>query len=197
MIGAADAQQMLKTAVIGRTRRIVLAGNGPILWRLASQCLDAGVALDTLLVTTPRAQRWRARTKAWDFVLSANFLRGFALERKVRRRVRVIANVTAIVASGLYRVEALQFETARGTHALQVDLLLLNQGMVPDINLGSALGCAHRWNDAQACFEPIVDAWGGSTLPGVFFAGDAVGIAGADAAPARGHLAALAVANAT
>jgi bacterioferritin-associated ferredoxin len=68
--------------------------------------------------------------------------------------------------------------------------------MVPDVNLGSALGCAHRWNDAQACFEPVVDAWGGSTLPGVFFAGDAAGIAGAAAAEARGQLAALAVANA-
>ena len=196
VLGAADAQRMLTTPVIERTRRVVLAGNGPILWRLASECLDAGVALEALLVTTPRTQRWRARTKAWNFALSSNFLRGLALERNVRRRVRVIANVTAIVASGPGRVETLQFETARGTHMLQVDLLLLNQGMVPDINLGSALGCAHRWNDAQACFEPIVDAWGGSTLPGVFFAGDAAGIAGADAAPPRGHLAALAVANA-
>ena len=68
--------------------------------------------------------------------------------------------------------------------------------MVPDINLGSALGCAHRWNDARACFEPVVDAWGGSTLPGVFFAGDAAGAAGAAAAEPRGQLAALAVANA-
>ena len=79
---------------------------------------------------------------------------------------------------------------------LRADLLVLHQGMVPDVNLGSALGCAHRWNDAQACFEPVVDAWGGSTLPGVFFAGDAAGIAGAAAAEARGQLAALAVANA-
>jgi thioredoxin reductase/bacterioferritin-associated ferredoxin len=196
VLSAADAQALLGAAVIERTRRIVLAGNGPLLWRLASQYLDAGAALDALLVTTPRAQRWRAFPKVGHFVLSRDFLPGLALERNVRRRVRVVANVAALVARGPGRVETLELETARGTQVLQADVLVLHQGMVPDINLGSALGCGHRWNDAQACFEPIVDAWGGSTLPGVFFAGDATGIAGAGAAEARGHLAALAVANA-
>jgi NAD(P)H-nitrite reductase large subunit len=196
VLGAADAQMLLAPAVVERTRRIVLAGNGPLLWQLASQYLDAGMALDALLVTTPRSQRWRALSKAWGFVVTADFLRSLALERDVRRRVRVIANVRTIIASGPGRVETIQFETARGTQMLPADRLVLHQGMVPDINLGSALGCAHRWNDAQACFEPIVDAWGGSTLPGVFFAGDAAGVAGADAAKTRGHLAALAVANA-
>ncbi len=114
----------------------------------------------------------------------------------MRRRVRVVPDVTAIVARGPRRVETLEIETPRGSQILSTDLLVLHQGMVPDINLGSALGCAHRWNDAQACFEPVVDAWGGSTLPGVFFAGDAAGVAGADAAEPRGQLAALAVANA-
>src|SRR6185436_1855491 len=147
-------------------------------------------------VTTPRKQRRRALGKAWNFVLSPDFFPALALERSVRSRVRVISDVAAIVARGPGRVEAVEIETPGGAQILSADLLVLHQGMVPDVNLGSALGCAHRWNDAQACFEPVVDAWGGSTLPGVFFAGDAAGIAGAAAAEARGQLAALAVANA-
>ena len=195
-LGAADAHALLDAEGAGPPRRIVLAGNGPALWRLAAQHLDAGVPLEALLVTTPRGQRRRALGKAWNFVLSPDFLPALALERSVRRRVRVITGVAAIVARGTGGVEAVEIETPRGAQILSADLLVLHQGTVPDVNLGSALGCAHRWNDAQACFEPVVDAWGGSTLPGVFFAGDAAGIAGAAAAEARGQLAALAVANA-
>jgi len=196
VITAADAQVLLQTAGIDPSSRVVLAGNGPLLWRLAARCLDAGVSLDALLDTTPRGRFWRSLPGAWEIARAPKFLRGLVDERAVRRRVRVIANVTALGASGPDKVESVQFDAAGNAGELSADLLVLHQGMVPDINLGSALGCAHRWNDAQACFEPVVDAWGGSTLPGVFIAGDAAGIAGAEAAEARGELAALAVANA-
>jgi thioredoxin reductase len=196
VVSAAEARALLEATGGKSERRIVLAGNGPLLWALASDYLDAGVALEALLVTTPRAQRLRALAKVWKVALSPDFLRGLALEQGVRRRVRVVRNVKAIIARGPGRVETLELQTSHGVEILQADLLVLHHGLVPEMNFGAALGCAYRWNDAQACFEPIVDAWGGSTLPGVFFAGDAAGIAGNAAAQARGHLAGLAVANA-
>jgi len=193
---AGAAQVLLKSSGIVGKGRIVLAGTGPLLWLLASQYLDAGVEVAALLDTTPHSRRWRALPGAWEFVRSPYFARAVALVRSVRRRVRVVGGVSALAASGPGRIETVQFDAAGGTHALRADLLLLHQGVVPDINLGRAMGCAYRWNDAHACFEPVVDAWGGTTLAGVFVAGDGAGIAGADAAQARGHLAALAVANA-
>jgi thioredoxin reductase/bacterioferritin-associated ferredoxin len=193
---AADALVLLRTAGIDRSSRVVLAGNGPLLWRLAAQFQDAGVGLATLLDTTPRGRLWRALPGAREIARAPHFMRALIDERAVRRRVRVIANVTALGATGPDRVESVQFDAAGKSGEISADLLVLHQGMVPDLNLASALGCAHRWNDAKACFEPVVDAWGGSTLPGVFIAGDAAGIAGAEAAEARGELAALAVANA-
>ncbi|HET7031986.1 MAG TPA: NAD(P)/FAD-dependent oxidoreductase [Casimicrobiaceae bacterium] len=196
VVNAADADALLRSTQRESKRRIVLAGNGPLLWELAAEYLAAGVALEALVVTTPRAQRWRALPRIGNVISSPDFLRGLALEQRVRRSVRVVRNVTALVARGRDQVETLELETPRGIEVLQVDLLVLHQGLVPEMNFGSALGCAYRWNDAQACFEPVVDAWGGSTLPGVFFAGDAASIAGAAAAEARGQMAALAVANA-
>jgi NADPH-dependent 2,4-dienoyl-CoA reductase/sulfur reductase-like enzyme len=187
---------LLKTSGIVASGRVVLAGAGPLLWLVAAQYLDAGVQIEALLDTTPRGRRWRALPEAWEFARSSYFRRGGALLRSVRKRVRVVYHTTALAASGQTRLESVQFEAVGRTHALSADLLLLHQGIVPDINLGSAMGCTHRWNDAQACFQPVVDAWGGSTLPGVFVAGDAAGIAGAEVAEARGQLAALAVANA-
>jgi bacterioferritin-associated ferredoxin len=69
--------------------------------------------------------------------------------------------------------------------------LLLHQGVVPDINLTNAIGCAQLWDDAQTCFVPTVDAWGASSVAGVTLAGDGAGIAGARAAQAHGHIVAL------
>jgi NADPH-dependent 2,4-dienoyl-CoA reductase/sulfur reductase-like enzyme len=192
---AGAAQALLKSSGVVADCRVVLAGTGPLLWLVAAQYLKAGVKLTALLDTTPRGRHWNALPNAWEFAGSSYFRRGAALLRFVRRRVRVIRNVTTLAASGPGRLESVQFDAAGGPDALGADLLLLHQGVVPDINLGSAIGCTHRWNDAQACFEPVTDAWGGTSIPGVFAAGDAAGIAGAEAAEARAHLAALAVAN--
>ena len=196
VMSAGAAQVLLKASGIVAAGRVVLAGTGPLLWLVAAQYLDAGVEIDALLDTTPRGRRWRTLPDTWDFARSSYFRRGAALLRSVRKRLRIIPHVTALAASGQTRLESIQFDAAGGTRALSADLLLLHQGIVPDINLGSAMGCAHHWNDTQACFQPVIDAWGGSTLPGVYFAGDAAGITGAEAAQARGELAALAVANA-
>jgi bacterioferritin-associated ferredoxin len=74
---------------------------------------------------------------------------------------------------------------------ISADHLLLHQGVVPNINLANAIGCAQHWDDAQLCFVPTVDRWGASSVDGVTIAGDGTGIAGARAAQARGILAAL------
>jgi hypothetical protein len=93
-------------------------------------------------------------------------------------------------------VEGVRFSAAGRVETLACDTLLLHQGVIPHLNLPLAAGCDIAWNDAQLCFEPVVDDWGGSSLPGLWIAGDGAGIAGADAAGPRGALAALAAANA-
>ncbi|HEX7559766.1 MAG TPA: (2Fe-2S)-binding protein, partial [Usitatibacter sp.] len=62
-----------------------------------------------------------------------------------------------------------------------------------DVNLAMSVGVEHRWDDTQVCFTPILDRNGGTSVPGVLIAGDAAGIAGAQAASWRGVLCAIAV----
>jgi NADPH-dependent 2,4-dienoyl-CoA reductase/sulfur reductase-like enzyme len=64
--------------------------------------------------------------------------------------------------------------------------------VVPNANLALSAGVTHRWSDAQLCFLPVLDAFGSSNVPGLCIAGDGAGIAGAEAAEARGRLAAVA-----
>ena len=192
---AGAAQALLKSSGVVADCRVVLAGTGPLLWLVAAQYLNAGVKLTALLDTTPRGRHWSALANAWEFAGSSYFRRGAALLRFVHRRVRVIRNVTTLAASGPGRLESVQFDAAGGPDALGADLLLLHQGVVPDINLGSA----HRLHPPLERCAGVLRAGhrrvGRDQRARRLHAGDARGDRRRGAAEARGHLAALAVAN--
>ena len=193
---AGGAQLLLKTSALIPRGRTVLAGSGPLSWLLAAQYLRAGVAIAAYLDTTPRGRLAQAAPLAPGFMLSPYLAKGLDLVRFVRRRVRVVEYVTELAIEGATAAEAVRFRHGSHEETLPADLVLLHQGVVPDVQLASAAGCALAWHDAQACFVPTVDAWGGTSVPGLYVAGDGAGIAGAEAAESRGRLAALAVANA-
>jgi NADPH-dependent 2,4-dienoyl-CoA reductase/sulfur reductase-like enzyme len=193
---AGGAQGLLKTSGVVPMGRTVLAGCGPLLWLLAAQYLRAGVAIAAVVDTTPRGRLAQALRHAPAFLRSPYFTKGLRLVRSVRRHTRVIEYVTGLAVEGAVAAAGLRFVADGVTHTLPADLVLLHQGVVPDVNLAAAAGCALAWDDAQACFAPAVDAWGGSSVPGVYVAGDGAGIAGAEAAEVRGQITALAAANA-
>jgi bacterioferritin-associated ferredoxin len=128
---------------------------------------------------------------------SPYLIKGLRLLLAVRRRVRVVSGVVDLRAEGRDRVEAVAYRTARGSEQrLPVDSLFLHQGVVPHVNLAMAAGIEHRWDAGQLCWTPVLDAEGGSAIPGVAIAGDGAGIGGAEAAQARGALAGLAAVRA-
>lgn len=110
---------------------------------------------------------------------------------KVRRSVRVVSGVTALAAEGDARLEAVRYTSGGRETVLPVDHLLLHQGVVPNVNLASSMGCEILWDDVQAAFRPRVDGFGETSVEGFAIAGDGAGIAGAEAAAERGRLAAL------
>jgi len=71
-------------------------------------------------------------------------------------------------------------------------LLLLHQGVVPNVNLAMAAGVEHRWDERQLCWSPVLDAAGATSVEGIAIAGDGAGIGGAGAAVVRGRIAARA-----
>ncbi len=196
VMGAGGAQILLKTAGVVPQGRTVLAGSGPLLWLLAWQYLRAGVAIDAMLDTTPRGRLSKALRHAPDFARSPYCAKGRELVRTVRRDVKVIEYVTALAIEGDLAARAICYTADGREHTIPVDQVMLHQGVVPDVNLAQAAGCTLAWHPQQACFAPVVDAWGGTAAAGLYVAGDGAGIAGALAAVPRGRLAALAVANA-
>lgn len=188
---AGAAQTLLKASGIAMEGRVVLAGSGPLLWLIAAQYLAAGRRIETILDTTPRGNWRNALGGLSGFATSPYLRKGLGLLVKVRRSVKVVSGVTALVAEGDARLDAVRYTSGGRETVLLVDHLLLHQGVVPNVNLASSMGCEILWDDVQAAFCPRVDGFGGTSVEGFAIAGDGAGIAGAEAAAERGRLAAL------
>ncbi len=188
---AGAAQTAFKAQGLVPEGRVVMAGGGPLLWLLAAQLLRAGGRIDAILDTSPRRNWARALLHVPDFLLSPYFGKGLSLLREVRAKVRIFA-AHRIEARGDALLREVVFDGGR----LPADLLLLHQGVVPNVNLAMAAGVAHRWDARQLCFVPRLDADFGSSVPGIAVAGDGAGIGGGTAAAERGRLAAIAAVRA-
>jgi NADPH-dependent 2,4-dienoyl-CoA reductase/sulfur reductase-like enzyme len=189
---AGAAQILLKSSGLVARGRVVLAGTGPLLWLLAQQYLCAGGQIAALLDTTPASNRTAALPHLPGFLASPYLRKGIALLATIRRQVKIVRHVSELRAEGAAALTEIAYRVADGEEQrMAADLLLLHQGVAPNINLASAAGCQHVWNDRQLCWAPVVDEFGASSIAGVTIAGDGAGIAGAEAAQHRGRLAAL------
>ncbi len=191
---AGAAQIMLKTADLVPEGRVVLAGQGPLLYLVAAQLADAGAPPAAILETAPRGN-YRAALRRLGAAWAGRraLAKGLALIWAARRAgIPVVRGVRGLTANGRGRVESAAWEGGE----LAADHLLLHEGVIPNTQIGLALQLAHDWDEAQLCWRPRVDEWGRSSLPNLLVAGDGGGIAGADAAALSGRLAALAAATA-
>lgn len=187
---AGAAQTMLKSSGLVPDCPTVIAGQGPLLWLLAAQILRLGGRIDRVLDTTPRANYMAALPHAFAFMTSPYFLKGLAMMREVKAKVQVVKGVTELSASGDGKLASVTFVAGGQRETLSTELLLLHQGVVPNVNLAMAAGVEHRWNELQLCWTPVLDAEGNSSIPGIAIAGDGAGIGGAQAAVWRGRIAA-------
>ena len=187
---AGAAQTMLKSSGIVPDGRTIIAGQGPLLWLLAAQILRLGGQIDRVLDTTARKNYLAALPHAFDFVTSSYFTKGLALMREVRAKVPVITGVTELAAAGDGRLATVSYAAGAKRETMAADLLLLHQGVVPNVNLAMAAGVEHRWDQRQLCWIPLLDADYGGSVEGIAVAGDGAGIGGADAAIWRGRIAA-------
>jgi NADPH-dependent 2,4-dienoyl-CoA reductase/sulfur reductase-like enzyme len=195
VMSCGGAQTALKASGLVPEGRVAIAGCGPLLWLIAWQYLNAGVSIATILDTTPRANWLAALPHLPAFLTSPYLAKGLKLMRAVRASVRVVAGIEALRAEGTDKVETVTYTKAGREQRLAVDTLLLHQGVVPNINLSNAVGCRHAWDDTQLTWKPETDAWGATSVAGISVAGDGAGIAGAEAAAARGRIAALGAAH--
>lgn len=192
---AGAAQIALKSAAIVPAGRTVIAGCGPLLYLLAGQLAAAGAEIVAVLDTTARANWPKAMVALPDFLRSPYLAKGLKLMAQARRRLHFVGGVTGLAAEGSRGLTSVRFARGAATGSIACDTLLLHQGVIPSVNLASAAGCAHDFDEAQHAFVPRLDEWLGSSVPGIAVAGDGAGIGGAESAALRGEVAALGAAE--
>jgi NADPH-dependent 2,4-dienoyl-CoA reductase/sulfur reductase-like enzyme len=186
---AGAVQTLLKAADLVPEGRVVLAGQGPLLYLLASQLVRSGAPPAALLETAPLDNYLAAaRSLAGLWPGRRLLVKGLGLVAAVKRAgVPIRRGVRGIRAIGRRRVDRVVWEGGE----LAADYLFLHEGVIPNVQISLALQLRHEWDEAQLCWRPVLDPWGQTSLPNIAVAGDGGGISGAEAAVLTGRLAAL------
>jgi NADPH-dependent 2,4-dienoyl-CoA reductase/sulfur reductase-like enzyme len=187
VMSAGAAQIALKTGGIVPSGRVVLAGQGPLVWLLANQLIRAGVK--PVLVETRTRPTIRTLFESGGFFAGFGQLtKGISLVLGARRAgLRIIQGARQLRAEGTARVQSLRFQGG----SEPCDTLLLHEGVIPSTHISMAIGLEHLWDAKQLCWRPKLDIFGASTHGRIAVAGDGGAIGGWEAAVASGQLAAL------
>ena len=187
------AQILLKTTGSTPGPKTVIAGTGPLLYLFAWQLMLAGIRVQAVLDTTPTINYFKAMPylpMAWK---SRRILRkGLRFLTDLNAaKINWVTRATELRIEGEDEVSAINYRRGDKNFLLKTDMVLLHQGVVPNIQLSQAIRCEHVWNDRQLCWVPVTDTWGRSSIDGVYIAGDGGGIDGGIAAEHAGRLSAL------
>ena len=182
---AGGAQALAKGQGVVPGNRVLLAGAGPFLLPVAAQLAKTGAQVVAVAEAT-RRRDWLAAGPR----MSAHPGRLVDYAR-YRTQVRKIAWGHVIVrAEGDGRVESATIAVAGDDWApagrettFEVDAVCTAYGFLPSVDLARALGCALA-GDAVAHDDDMA-----TSVPGVYVAGEATGIGGADLAQVEGELA--------
>lgn len=191
------AQILLKSSGQIPANPVWIAGSGSLPLLYAVQLMRAGGEIAGYLDTTPAGQ-WRKAVRYLPRALRAasDLAKGLGWMAKLRTSsVPYVGGVTDIEVTGNGRVEELRYRGKGSSfRSAPAEMLLVHEGVVPNIHPALSLDCEMKWDGAQDCFSPVIDQWGESSQTDLFIAGDGAGIAGAKAAVLRGELAAVRVA---
>ncbi len=197
---AGAVQVMVRGFGVIPGRRALVAGSGPLLLPTVTSLLSAGVEVVAALEA---GSRWHA-LGALPAVLANRPRRQEALwyaRRLLAAGVRLRWGWTVFRCEGDGRVQRAvigkvdrQGRPVRGSErTLDVDVVAAGFGLVPSIELGLLLGCQTQYLPHRGGHCVVVDDAQRSSVPGVFAAGEIVGIGGAEVAAAEGELAAGAI----
>ncbi|MFJ5831639.1 FAD-dependent oxidoreductase [Streptomyces sp. NPDC093089] len=199
VVGAGGAQAMLKSGLVLPGRRVVVAGSGPLLLAVASSLAAAGARVPAVVeaagylryARSPRALLTNPRKAAEALVHGAALL---------RHRVRVLPGSAVTEVHGTDRVEAVtvsrldaDWRPVPGTdRRIACDALAVGHGLVPQIELATAVGCATR-TLPDGTLGLALDALQETSVAGLWAAGETGGVGGAELARTEGELAAHAI----
>lgn len=195
---AGAAQTLLKAQFILAGRRIVMSGSGPFQLPVATQLLKAGARIVEILEAVsaadffgPFPQPWRHVDKITEAAAYFATVLAHRVPLRYRQAVVEARGDGAVEEAVIAPLDAAGRPLLQETRTVAVDSILINSGFVPSLQIPRLLGCETTWDAAGACWVVACDADQRSSMPLVFVAGEATGVAGHRVALAEGEIAGL------
>ncbi|KXU87345.1 FAD/NAD(P)-binding oxidoreductase [Caballeronia megalochromosomata] len=177
--GAGGLQALVKGGMPVRGERIVVAGSGPLLLAAADTARRHGAHVVAVVEQAPLARVAR-------FVAALALTPG-KLAQAARLGVACYRTGSVVVkAHGSARVEAVTIRARGRTQTLEADRIACGYGLVPNVTLALALGCATDERDGAI----HVDDSQRTSQEHIFAAGECTGIGGIELASVEGAIAA-------
>ena len=185
VIGAGAAQTMMNLHGTMPGKRILMLGSGNVGLVVSFQLLQAGCEVVAVADAAPRVGGY-----------------GVHAAKVARCGVPFYLSHTIVAAEGtdcvtgvtIGQVDA-NWQVIPGTEKhFDVDTICLAVGLSPMSKLCDMAGCEMEDNPAKAGFVPKVNAYGETSVPGIYAAGDVSGIEEASSAMIEGRIAGIAAA---
>ncbi|MYM83202.1 FAD-dependent oxidoreductase [Duganella sp. FT50W] len=186
--GAGGLQALSKGGYPLEGKRVVVAGSGPLLLAAAATLKGKGAHIVAIIeqAATPALLRFGLGLLATPSKIAQ------ALQLNAQLRgVPYWRNSYVHSAQGERALQSVQVKRGfeQELDILQCDYLACGYGLLPNVELAQALGCATVARDTQTVVQ--VDEWQQTSVPGVYCAGEGTGVGGVDLALAEGHIAGL------
>ncbi len=180
VFGVGGAQALMKSGMLVRGKRVVVAGSGPLCLAVAASLASHGGRVAVVAEQAPfsrvgrfAAGLWRTPSRAAQALVlrarigSARYRTGWWIAR----------------ADGTARVESVTLTNGNVSRTIACDILCTAFGLLPNVELPRFLGCdvgpgGVRVDDRQS-----------TDVPGVFCAGEPTGIGGVDLSLVEGEIA--------
>ncbi|NVM75017.1 NADPH-dependent 2,4-dienoyl-CoA reductase/sulfur reductase-like enzyme [Duganella sp. SG902] len=187
--GAGGLQALSKGGYPLRDKRVVVAGTGPLLLAAAATLRAKGAHIVAIVeqAGTPALLRFglgllATPSKITQALQLASQLSGVPYLRD--------SYVHSAHGDGTLQSVQIQRGGERDQETLQCDFLACGYGLLPNVELAQALGCATRAVDGQIAVT--VDQWQQTSVADVYCAGEGTGVGGVDLSLAEGRIAGLA-----
>ncbi|MHB9880219.1 FAD-dependent oxidoreductase [Pacificimonas sp. ICDLI1SI03] len=188
-------QAFVKSQRIVPDGPIVLAGTHPLMLVLAEQLLRAGMPPTAVIFAQSQRRMLSLLARAPMAALTGfgNLAAGAAAYRALRAAgVPVSFGDPLASLDGDTQVRRAHLASGRQFECRTVGL---GYGFVPQAELFRQAGAETQAAGRAGGRAARADEWGETSVPGLFAAGEALGVAGAEAARGRGHLAGLGIAR--
>lgn len=169
---------------------VVLCGNGPLLMALAVHLTEHGVPIRAWLDTGKFSSKLSASVHMGRvFQDMPYFKHGMHLALEIiKAKVPIITGVSAVEACGSGFVEKVVYTKNGKCYELAASALIRHEGIIPRIQIPSALDMKLEWDSLQRYWYPKTDAFGRTSLNHVYIAGDNAFVHGGESAIWKGYV---------